>query len=527
MTTSPTVDDLRAAEEELASMSPKEIEKLLKSPYIKEVMEQGWIPNPGQQKLAFESEADELFYGGTAGGGKTELMLGMAHTVHKRSLVLRRTNKEASRFIRRFGEIVGHTNGWNSQQQTFTFGGGKIVEFGGCQLEDDKQKYKGEPKDFIGFDEISDFTETQYRFIIGWNRSANPNQRCRVIGAGNPPTTPEGLWVVKYWGPWLDETHPNPAKPGELRWFTNIGGEDQEVDGPGPHLIDGEYIVARSRTFIPASLEDNPDLADTNYGSVLAGLPDGLREAYRDGKFTSTLKDDAWQVIPTSWIVAAQERWKPDGGKGMTMTAMALDCAGDGKDAACVTARHGGWFAEQKVIKEKEKADGSAMAGVVLSSRRDGCPVIVDVGGGYAGAVIERFKDNDIEYYKFNGKYKSTATAQHSGLNFANKRAEALWKFREALDPEQEGGSIVALPPDPVLRADLAAARYVVGPQGIKIEDKEDIKKRIGRSPDRGDSAVMCLSEGDAAAVRKHSKQRHGKAPNVILGYGKQKRRRR
>jgi hypothetical protein len=59
-----------------------------------------------------------------------------------------------------------------------------------------------------------------------------------VIVASNPPTTPEGLWVVKYWGPWLDQTHPNPAEPGALRWFTTVAGEDREVDGPGPHMID-------------------------------------------------------------------------------------------------------------------------------------------------------------------------------------------------------------------------------------------------------------------------------------------------
>ena len=86
--------------------------------------------------------------------------------------------------------------------------------------------------------EGTDFLESQYRFIIGWNRSTSPEQRCRVIVASNPPTTAEGLWVVKYWAPWLDRTHPNPAKPGELRWFTTVNGEDQEVNGPGPHMID-------------------------------------------------------------------------------------------------------------------------------------------------------------------------------------------------------------------------------------------------------------------------------------------------
>ena len=87
----------------------------------------------------------------------------------------------------------------------------------------------------------------------------SPEPCSRVLVTSNPPTTADGLWVVKYWAPWLDRNHPNPAKPGELRWFTTINGEDQEVDGPGPHIMDGEQIYARSRTFIRATLSDNPD----------------------------------------------------------------------------------------------------------------------------------------------------------------------------------------------------------------------------------------------------------------------------
>jgi hypothetical protein len=449
--------------------------------------------------------------------------LGIALTAQKRSLILRRTNKEASRFIRRFSEMVGHRDGWNGQLSTFVLPDDRLVEFGGCQLEDDKQKYKGEPKDFIGFDEISDFTETQYRFIIGWNRSAH-GQRCRVICAGNPPTTAEGLWVVQYWAPWLDETYPNPAKPGELRWFTTIMGKDAEVDGPGPHMIDGEPIVARSRTFIPAKLDDNPDLAETNYGSVLAALPPGLREAYKEGKFSASLRDDEWQVIPTRWVMAAQARWEEDGYKGLEMTAMAMDCAGGGADSAVLGWRYGGWYAPLVAVQGEETADGSAMAGLVIRHRKDGVPIVVDSGGGYAGAVIERFKDNGIAYLRFDGTAKSSRTARGTGLRFYNRRAEAWWLFREALDPDQEGGSAVALPPSPQLRADLAAPRYEVRSGAILIESKEDIKKRIGRSPDHGDTVVMCLSEGDKAAIRRMNSH-NGRKPQVRLGYAKSKRR--
>jgi hypothetical protein len=140
---------------------------------------------------------------------------------------------------------------------------------------------------------------------------------------------------VKYWAPWLDTTHPNPAKPGELRWFTIVAGEEREVDGPGPHLIDGEPVYARSRTFIRATLSDNPDLARTGYASVLAGLPEELRRPYRDGDFSVGIRDADFQVIPTAWVLAAEARWKPDGRNGLSMTAS------EGNAAA--VSRHNAW----------------------------------------------------------------------------------------------------------------------------------------------------------------------------------------
>jgi hypothetical protein len=134
-------------------------------------------------------------------------------------------------------------------------------------------------------------------------------QRCRVVCAGNPPTRPEGLWVNQYWGAWLDPNHPNPAKPGELRWYVRgPNDEDIEVDGRGPHAFDWakKPLLARSRTFIPSSLADNPDLTrNDDYEAMLDSLPIELQRAYRDGDFTVGISDDDWQVIPSAWIEAA------------------------------------------------------------------------------------------------------------------------------------------------------------------------------------------------------------------------------
>ena len=58
-----------------------------------------WLPTLGPQADAYENEADELFYGGQAGGGKTHLAIGLALTAHKRSLILRRVNKDAVKIV--------------------------------------------------------------------------------------------------------------------------------------------------------------------------------------------------------------------------------------------------------------------------------------------------------------------------------------------------------------------------------------------------------------------------------------------
>src|SRR5467141_615146 len=82
----------------------RELERLVRSA----TAHCAWSPNPGPQARAYGCEADELFYGGQAGGGKTDLGLGLALTAHKRSLILRRINKDAVKLVERVAQILGH-----------------------------------------------------------------------------------------------------------------------------------------------------------------------------------------------------------------------------------------------------------------------------------------------------------------------------------------------------------------------------------------------------------------------------------
>jgi hypothetical protein len=120
----------------------------------------------------------------------------------------------------------------------------------------------------------------------------------------------------------------------------------------------------------------------------------------------------------------------------LSMTAMALDAAGGGRDSAELARRHGaGWYAELISAKGQETADGSATAAMVVRYRLDSAPVIVDVGGGYGGGVTIRLKDNGIEPVSFVASWESIEKTKDGQLAFANKRAEVWWKSAKHSTP--------------------------------------------------------------------------------------------
>lgn len=480
-----------------------------------------FVPNPGPQTEAYFSEADEMFFGGAAGPGKTALLCGLPVNEHSAIHLFRREAMQTRGLIEELTKILGTTDGLNTQSGVWRLDDGRTIEISGVKDEKDKEKWQGRAADFKGFDEITHFTRSQYRFIIGWNRSTKPGQRCRVVATGNPPMTADGLWVIQHWAAWLDETHPDPALPGELRWPVRRDDDTNEheiffrtKDAAMAHLAtlrtaprdyDGNLIAPRSRTFISAKLEDNPDLMRAGYSAVIESMPAEVRDAMK-GNWSGALTDQMAQLIPTSWITAAQERWRPEGAREYSMSAMAFDPAGGGRDSAVLAWRHGGWYAPLVEEQGKQTADGSWSAALIIRHRRDAAPVVVDAGGGaghgFGGTTLMRLADNEVALRPFNGANESHGKTIDGHLRFANKRAEAYWRFREALDPDQPGGSPISLPPDPELRSDLAAPTFEVTARGILVEDKKKIRARIGRSPGRGDAVVMCYSEGNAAIRR-------------------------
>ena len=449
-----------------------------------------WRPMSLPQMEALLSPADVTGYGGAAGGGKTDWLLGVALTQHRRAILYRREATQLEGLEERALELIGERSRYNATKKLWRLPDDRLLRFGAVKEPESWKKYAGQGFDLIGFDEATHFLPHQVRTLMTWNRTPVPGQRCRVCLGFNPPTRPEEEWIVAFFAPWLDEHHPNPARPGELRWFAQL--EDGEVERPdeAPFEHQGRTIRPRSRTFIPARVEDNAFLTATGYVDVLNALPEPLRSLMRDGNFAAAQTDDAWQVVPTDWVKQAQARWRADGANGRPMDSLGADIARGGRDRTVLTPRHGPWFGPQSGFPGAATPDGPAAAGMIVALLRDAAPVHVDIIG-VGGAVFDFLASNRIHAVAVNGSERSMGTDRSGKLRFLNKRAELYWTLREALDPVL--GHNLALPPDRELLADLCAPRWKLTANGIQVEAKDDLIKRLGRSPDKGDSLVLAL----------------------------------
>jgi len=491
-----------------------------------------WVPNAGPQTQAYYSKADLLLYGGQAGGGKSELLLGLAMTAHRTSLLMRREYVALGGLLDRTQALLGKAHVRVAPPPRAETEDGRVLLFGAVQQPGDEQNFQGRARDFLGLDEATQFLETQVRFLMGWVRTADETQRARTVLATNPPVDAAGDWIIGMFRPWLDLTYPpeKKAESGELRWFiTDPDGADVEVDGPAPIERDGQTYLPKSRTFISATLADNPYLVKTGYQSTLDALPEPLRSAVRDGNFMAARQDAEFQVIPSEWVRDAQQRWTPTPPEGAFMNAMGVDVAQGGADETVISRRRGFWFEPLVVVPGKQTPEGSDVAALVTKYRYHNATVAIDMGGGYGAAPREHLEANGVPVKKYNGANASGRKAKGTELKFSNKRAESWWRLREALDPNQDGGSQIALPDDPALAADLTAPTFKVTAQGLRVEAKDDIRKRLGRSTDRGDAVVMAWAVGDKPLTPSEQFRNFAEPktrPKVVLGRAAQKRER-
>jgi len=490
-----------------------------------------FVPLPGPQTEAYLCEADVLLYGGQAGGGKSYLLMGLASQEHTRSIIFRRESSQTDGLEEAGKEIIADTARFNGTEKEWSWGSGRSVKLAGMKEPGDWAKHAGRERDLYGFDEAGEFLRDQVASLFGWNR-APAGQRCRIVLASNPPRSSDGYWMTEWFAPWLDIQHPDPAEPGELRWGIMVDGVIDWKDGPGETHYEGEPEPRThiSFTFIPAALEDNPFRNTPEYRAKLNSLPEPLRSQLLYGDFNAGAEDAQNQAIPTEWVREAMARWRPQAPVGIPMCAIGVDVAQGGTDQTVMACRHDGWYAPLQAVPGGETPSGADVAGKVLARRHDNAKVIVDLGGGWGGDALKHLTQNiGAEFVLgYMGVKVSMRRTRDNQLRFKNVRTEAYWRFREALDPYQPGGSPISLPDDRELLADLTAPTYETvsekGGMAISLEAKDKLVKRLGRSPDKGDAAVMAWFSGPKAVTDMAEWRSRdvglprGRIPKAILG---------
>ena len=473
-----------------------------------------WIPQVGPQEDAMFSPADVVLYGGSAGSGKTALACGMAITRHQHTLIMRREATQMKGIVREIGEIIDPTrSGYSGQRGEWRVpmwdGIERHIMLGSCPHPGDEMKWQGIARDLLVLDEAANFLEDSAKFLMGWTRSTteyavgdgaenylHSNQRTRVLLCTNPPTTSDGQWLKEMFAAWLDPSHPNPAISGELRYYTTVSGKMEEkpsgdpILNPSPLSKADKWIYPKSFTFVPAKITDNKYLG-ADYLRELQALPEPLRSQMLLGSWTAGMEDGEWQVIPSKWVDEAMGRWTERLFNPIKIVSAGLDPSRGGRDSTVLACREDWHFHELQEWEGHEVPDGQTVAAKVIELLGiSNCPVhtdvigigasVVDILGMYIGNRVVPV--NVAEGAKDDTDWSGT-------LKFGNKRAQLWWAFRDMLNPAN--GFNIELPRDQRLRSELCAPTYQLKANGIMVESKKEIIKRLGRSTDKADAVLM------------------------------------
>lgn len=220
------------------------------------------------------------------------------------------------------------------------------------------------------------------------------------------------------------------------------------------------------------------------------------------GQFCASEEDG---VIPLSWIEAANQRYldwqdklkEDNGGQiNLAFTCVGSDIARGGNNLTSLALRYQNAIVElRRTAHAKTMATAGVIKGIV---DKNGGYSVIDVVGLGAG-VFDRLRELGSSSLPFSAgkaakdRDKRVIMDKTGEQGFADLRAAAWWNLREMLDPDS--GEDVMLIPDDLLTGDLTAPRWrTVSGGKIRVEGKDDIEARIGRSTDDGDAVVMAFA---------------------------------
>lgn len=262
-----------------------------------------------RQGLALNTRATEVLYGGAAGGGKSHLMRAAAiiwclMVPGLQVYLFRRTVKDLQKnhfegptsfpsllwpliqagFVRIVKNEIRFRNGPGG-----TFLGGSKIFLNHCEHETDADNYRGYEFHVLLVDELTHFTERQYRMLQSRVRMTEDFKRAAVpeelrdcfprILCGSNPGGVGHHFAKRHWC--IGETVPDPTAQGGRRYLKPMEihrtpPENDKLADALKDLFPGEPLELRPRQFIPAKLADNPTLDPREYAATLVGLGDPI-----------------------------------------------------------------------------------------------------------------------------------------------------------------------------------------------------------------------------------------------------------
>ena len=189
-------------------------------------------------------------------------------------------------------------------------------------------------------------------------------------------------------------------------------------------------------------------------------------------------------------------------------TRMGVDVSRGGADSTIVAIRQGRKVHLIRPFASNLNSTQLASQVVLLAEQHSVDEVFVDDTGGYGSGLVDLLQ--------FQRKMVVTpvnyASRADDSDRYFNIRSEMYVRLRDWV---KSGGQ---LPEDDMLKDDLLCPELKFLKGKFRLEDKENIRKRLGRSPDRSDALAQTFFTPDYLVVSKHNKALMGSKPNYVCG---------
>ena len=242
-----------------------------------------------KQRQFMDTVVKYRLFGGAAGGGKSHAMRMEAvkqclAAPGVRGLVLRRTYPEIEENMINplLEELDPSLYEYNATKHIMTFYNGSTIRFGYCQRKSDIRRYHGLQYDFVCIEELTDWTEDEFKMLRRVLRSAKKGIRPNFFASTNPGGIGHG-WVKRLW---IDRKFKKTENPEEY-------------------------------AFIPSRVYDNPTLieSDPEYIKILEDMPEKQRKALLfgdwnvfEGQFFTEWNDDVHVCSPFVPLIGIKKR---------------------------------------------------------------------------------------------------------------------------------------------------------------------------------------------------------------------------